>query len=104
MAREFYVRRVVSGGPESWGPHSNLNDAMEKSCELLKFMVPPRSSPSKMIWASSSWVAVKYELDASSWASHNQSSPLPKRQVSNSARGSPMIAIVNALLAMIRSL
>jgi hypothetical protein len=36
MAREFYVRRVVSGGPESWGPHSNLNDAMEKACELLK--------------------------------------------------------------------
>jgi hypothetical protein len=40
MAREFYVRRVVSGGPESWGPHSNLNDAMEKACELLKIHGP----------------------------------------------------------------
>jgi hypothetical protein len=40
MAREFYVRRVVSGGPESWGPHSNLNDATEKACELLKIHGP----------------------------------------------------------------
>src|SRR5260370_15350403 len=40
-------------------------------------MVLPRSSPSKMIWASSLWAEEKYELDASSWASHNQSSPLP---------------------------
>src|SRR6266481_10020643 len=41
-------------------------------------MVLPRSSPSKMIWASSLWASAKYELDASSWASHNQSSPLPR--------------------------
>jgi len=40
MAREFYVRRAVSGGPESWGPYSNLNDAMEKACELLKIHSP----------------------------------------------------------------
>jgi putative tryptophan/tyrosine transport system substrate-binding protein len=33
MAREFHVRRAVTGGPESSGPYSNLNDAMEAACE-----------------------------------------------------------------------
>ncbi len=40
MAREFYVRRVVSGGPESSGPYSNLNDAIEMACKLLKIHGP----------------------------------------------------------------
>jgi hypothetical protein len=40
MAREFHVRRAVTGGPESSGPYSNLNDAMEAACELLKIHGP----------------------------------------------------------------
>jgi hypothetical protein len=81
MTREFYVRRVVSGGPESWGPYSNLNDAMEKACGLLKIHGPAAivSIEDDMGFVVMSGVAT-CELDAGSWASHNQSSPLPLRR------------------------
>src|SRR6266436_9011986 len=55
-------------------------------------MVLPRSSPSKMIWASSLWASAKYELDASSWASHNQSSPVP------TAKSKRLTATANRLI------
>jgi hypothetical protein len=36
VATKFYVGRAVSGGPESHAPLSELYDAINKGCELLK--------------------------------------------------------------------
>jgi hypothetical protein len=37
MPNSFFTRRAVSGGStETFGPYSDLSDAMNKGCELLR--------------------------------------------------------------------